>query len=78
MPASNPDRSGFLVATAAEIKSLRDMKTWDPNELPDAEKMKTFGIGMSRCDYTKKYPPDGTFDKYKCRIVFWGGTGGTT
>ena len=72
MPESNPDRAGFLVATTAEIASLRDMKTWDPDEQLDAVQMKTSKIGMSRCVYTKKYHPDGTFDKYKCRIVFRG------
>ena len=72
MPTSNPDRAGFLDATAAEIQSLRDMKTWDPQEALDDNQMKTSKIGMSRCVFTKKYHPDGTFDKYKCRIVFRG------
>ena len=35
MPERNPDRAGFLVATTAEIASLRDMKTWDPDEQLD-------------------------------------------
>ena len=72
MPTSNPDRAGFLDATADEIKSLRDMGTWDPEETLSEEQMKTSKIGMSRCVFTKKYHPDGTFDKYKCRIVFRG------
>ena len=72
MPTSNPDRDGFLDATADEIKSLRDMGTWDPKETLSEEQMKTSKIGMSRCVFTKKYHPDGTFDKYKCRIVFRG------
>ena len=72
MPTSNSDRAGFLEATAAEIKSLRDMGTWDPDEQLDETQMKTSKIGMSRCVFTKKYHPDGTFDKYKCRIVFRG------
>ena len=72
MPTSNPDRAGFLAATSAEIKSLRDMETWDPAEELSPEQMKTSGIGMSRCVFTKKYHPDGSFDKYKCRIVFRG------
>ena len=72
MPESNPDRAGFLAATTAEIASLRDMETWDPAEELSAEQMKISGIGMSRCVFTKKYHPDGTFDKYKCRIVFRG------
>ena len=72
MPSSNPDRAGFLDATADEIKSLRDMGTWDPEETLSEEQMTTSKIGMSRCVFTKKYHPDGTFDKYKCRIVFRG------
>ena len=72
MPLQHQDRAGFLAATTAEIKSLRDMETWDPAEELSAEQMKISGIGMSRCVFTKKYHPDGTFDKYKCRIVFRG------
>ena len=72
MPESHPDRAGFLDATGTEIKGLCDMRTWDPEETLDAEQMKKSKIGMSRCVFTKKYHPDGTFDKYKCRIVFRG------
>ena len=72
MPQDHPARAGFLAAAAAEIKSLRDMETWDPAEVLSPEQMKTSGIGMSRCVFTKKYHPDGSFDKYKCRIVFRG------
>ena len=72
MTTSNPDRDGFLDATADEIKNLRDMGTWDPKETLSEEQMKTSKIGMSRCVFTKKYLPDGTFDKYKCHIVFRG------
>ena len=72
MPTSNPDRAGFLAATSAEIKSLKDMETWDMDEELCPEQMKISGIGMSRCVFTKKYHPDGSFDKYKCRIVFRG------
>ena len=46
--------------------------TWDPAEVLSSEPIKISGIGMSRCVFTKKYHPDGTFDKYKCRIVFRG------
>ena len=72
MPQDHPDRAGFLAATTAEIKSLRDMETWDASEELSQEQMKISGIGMSRCVFTKKYHPDGSFDKYKCRIVFRG------
>ena len=48
------------------------MGTWDPAEELCEEQMKTTKIDMSRCVFTKKYHPDGTFDKYKCCIVFRG------
>ena len=72
MPVSNLDRAGYLAATTVEIKSLRDMGTWDAAEVLCDAQMKKSGVGMSRCVFTKKYHPDGTFDKYKCRIVFRG------
>ena len=48
MPTSNPDRAGFLEATAAEIKSIRVMGTLDPSEVLSEEQMKISKIGMSR------------------------------
>ena len=39
------------------------METWDSAEVLSPEQMKISGIGMSRCVFTKKYHPDGTFDK---------------
>ena len=39
------------------------------------EQIKTSGIGMSRCVFTKKYHSDGEFDKCKCRIVLRGTSG---
>ena len=52
MPISNPDRAGYLEAAVAEIKSLRDMGTWDLEEVLDEEQMRTAKIGMSRCVIT--------------------------
>ena len=72
MPTGNIVRAGFLEVMAAEIKSIRDMEKWDPQEALDEEQMKTSKIGMSRCVFTKKYHPDGTFDMFKCRIKFRG------
>ena len=72
MPQDHPGRAGFLAATAAEIKSLRDMETWDPTEVLSAGQMKTSGIGMSRCVFTKKDHLDGSFDTYQRRRVFRG------
>ena len=53
MPDSNMDKAGFLAATTSKIKRLRDMDTWDSAEMLDAEQMKSSGIGMSRCVFTK-------------------------
>ena len=72
MPTTNPDRAGFIAATGAEIKSLRDMGAWDPAEVLSEEQMKISKIGVSRCVFTKKCHSDGSFDKYKCREVFRG------
>ena len=41
-----------------------------PSETLDQDQMKTSKIGMSYCVVTKNCHPDGTFGKYKCRIVF--------
>ena len=48
------------------------METWDPAELLSANQMKISGVGMSMCVSTKKYHPDGSFDKFKCRILLRG------
>jgi hypothetical protein len=71
MAGDNPDKEGFCKATKAEISTVFGMGTWDPNEkLP--EKIDKKLIGSSKMVYTKKYHPDGSFDKYKARIVFRG------
>ena len=72
MPMNHPDRTGFIESTTAEINSIRDMATYDPNEVLDEAQMKISKIGMSKIVFTKKYHPDGSFDKYKSRIVFRG------
>ena len=33
--------AGFIMSTAAEIKSIRDMGTYDPDEVLDEAQMKT-------------------------------------
>ena len=47
MPLDHPDMADSLVFTTAEITSLRDMETWDPDEVLNAEQMKTSGVCMS-------------------------------
>ena len=78
VPLNHPDRASIPAATTAVIKSLRDMETWDPAKVRSSEQMEIPGIGMSRCVFTKKYHPDGGFDKFKCRIVFRGTSGMTS
>ena len=72
MPMNHPDRTGFIESTTVEINSIRDMATYDPNEVLDEAQMTISKIGMSKIVFTKKYHPDGSFDKYKSRIVFRG------
>ena len=47
------------------------MGTWQPNEIIPENISKNL-IGSCKFVYTKKYHPDGTFDKYKARLVFRG------
>ena len=70
MPMAHVNRAGFIASTAAEIKSIRGMGTYDPDEVLDESQMEISKIGMSKIVFTKKYHPDGSFDKYKSRIVF--------
>ena len=57
------------MATAAATRRLRDMETWNLEEALNEDQMKILKIAMSRCVCTKKYHHDGTFDKYKCRVI---------
>ena len=70
MPTNHPDRAGFIASAAAEIKSIRDMGTYDSDEVLD--EAQTYDPGDSKAVFTKKYHPDGNFDKYMSRIVFRG------
>ena len=62
----------FIASTTAEINSIHDMATYDSNEVLDEAQMEISKIGMSKIVFTKKYRPDGSFDKYKICIVFRG------
>ena len=46
------------------------MEAWDKAEVLRDKQMKTPGLGMSRCVFTRKYHLDSTFGEYECRIVF--------
>ena len=71
MTDDNPDKHGFRLAQSAELASIVAMGTWSQDEiLPDNISNKL--IGSCKFVYTKKYHPDGTFDKYKARLVFRG------
>ena len=72
MADDNPDKAGFRLSTTAEIKSWRDMGAYNPDEVLDPEQIKLSKIGGSKFVFTKKYNPDGSFDKYKTRLVFRG------
>ena len=69
---SNPDKAGYFAALASEIQSLKDMSVYQalpPDVIPTLPKNQ---IGSSKLIFTKKMHPDGTFDKFKCRLVFRG------
>ena len=48
MTTSNSVRAGFLEATAEEIRILRDMGTWDSEDVLEEDQMKASKIGRSR------------------------------
>ena len=52
MPLDHSDRAGILAATAADIKSIRDMGTYDPSEILDEEQITTSKVGASKCLFT--------------------------
>ena len=51
------------MTTVAEIESIRDMGTYNPDEMLDEAQMKISKVGMSKIVFTKKYHPDGSFDE---------------
>ena len=63
MPMSHPDRARLISFTAAEIKSIRVMGTYYPDEALDEAQMKISNIGLPKIVVTEKYHPDGSFDK---------------
>jgi hypothetical protein len=65
----DPDKAGYLAAKDAELASLNKMLTF---HAVDQQAIEWKNIGRSRLIFTKKYNSDGSFDKYKCRLVFRG------
>jgi hypothetical protein len=68
---SNPDRQGYIDALHAELGSMIKMGVFrkiDTSILNIPES----NIGRSMLLFVKKYKADGSFDKYKCRMVFRG------
>ena len=49
---THPDRAGSITPTVAEIKSIRDMGTYDPDEVLAEAQMKISKIGMSKIVFT--------------------------
>eukprot|EP01035_Chromulina_nebulosa_P025306 gene25306-33026_t len=68
---SNPDKAGFIHAMQSKIKSLINMNVFDSVD-SNIESIPKNLIGSSKLVFTKKFHPDGSFDKYKCRMVFRG------
>jgi len=71
MAMDNPDRQGFINAEKTEIQSILNMGTYNPNDIIPSPMNKSL-LGTSKFVYAKKFHPDGTFDKYKARLVFRG------
>ena len=68
----DPDKQGYLNALNSELDSLRTMHVYNASESLDLGNVPQHKIGSSKLVFSKKLHPDGTFDKYKCRLVFRG------
>ena len=69
----DPDKQGYLDALNSELNSLRTMDIYNSSDQLDiASSVPQHKIGSSKLIFSKKLHPDGTFDKYKCRLVFRG------
>ena len=72
MDDRNVNKAGFQEALAKECQSFRNTGTYDTNEIIDLTLIPSHLIGTCKPIFSKKFNADGTFDKYKCRIVFRG------
>ncbi len=59
-------------ALNSELESLRTMNVYDFSDILDITTLPQQKIGSSKLIFSKKLHPDGTFDKYKCLLVFRG------
>ena len=68
----DPDKQGYLTALQSELDSLRTMNVYNSSDTLDIINVPQHKIGSSKLIFSKKLHPDGSFDKYKCRLVFRG------
>ena len=68
----DPDKQGYRDALNSELDSLRTMDVYNSSDQLDIATVPQHKIGSSKLIFSKKLHPDGTFDKYKCRLVFRG------
>ena len=68
----DPDKQGYLDALQSELESLRSMNVYNSSDLLNIDSVPQHKIGSSKLIFSKKLHPDGSFDKYKCRLVFRG------
>jgi hypothetical protein len=65
---AHPCASEFMEAFAAEIQSLKDMNTFT-EYLGDPKEIAKGSLLSSKAIFTMVYNPDGSFKKYKARLV---------
>lgn len=66
------DKQGYIQALHSELESLRTMNVYNSTDLLDIASVPQHKVGTSKLIFSKKLHPDGSFDKYKCRLVFRG------
>ncbi len=68
----DPDKQGYLHALKRDLKSLRTMNVYNSSDTLDIDNVPQHKIVSSKSIFSKNFHPDGTFDKYKSRLVFPG------
>ena len=70
---NHPEKAGFLPALIEEFNSWKGLGAIAPGAADiDWANVDPSDIGDLMLIFDKKYRPDGTFEKYKCRMVFRG------